>query len=563
MGKKLDELGLREEAAGGAGVGDGPVPEQGAWFNSGTGGGRRSEGASDMPRTSVVLQGRPPIDLMAALKESLAKKRPVSPAEAEAAVGPVLEAAGYRKVGMVHDSVLYEEPKPIQPIQPMPPERTLVEEMGLPPLPPSTADPQITFLDEVADADEAVKALDLDPFPPGTFSWVSGPAGTGKTFLLRHRPYNEELVATTGIAAINLSGSTVNSLLGYFDTNSLRDAFIAGYPQAKIRGLYERGVRRINLDEVSMLGGDQLELLCDVFDDANEQLQQKGKQPMGLTLCGDFAQLPPVKAPFAFEAKCWGRFAENALRLEKIRRQADQTFIEALQHVRRGEGKKAVEFFAPRMVQSVDQDYVGSTIKAKNDEVDRYNLIKLRECKGQEFVYTNKREGKQRSEWKHIPDSLTIKEGAMVMVLSNLRRRYGYDYVNGDLATVIGPGETVDPEGELISGCKVRLHRTGGGEVVVAQIKRELKEGSGKDEKVVGWVEYMPLRLAYATTCHKSQGLSLDEVQIDIRNHFFGSPGMLYVALSRARTAEGIRLVGNPQLFVERCTTNKKILPWV
>jgi len=82
-------------------------------------------------------------------------------------------------------------------------------------------------------------------------------------------------------------------------------------------------------------------------------------------------------------------------------------------------------------------------------------------------------------------------------------------------------------------------------------------------QHVLGQVEYYPLRLAYASTIHKSQGLSLDRIQFDFRNHFAGSPAMCYVAISRCRTLEGLRLVGQPEVFAKKCKCDPKVARWL
>jgi len=94
---------------------------------------------------------------------------------------------------------------------------------------------------------------------------------------------------------------------------------------------------------------------------------------------------------------------------------------------------------------------------------------------------------------------------------------------------------------------------------------REKREGDKIDGKweIVGAITYLPLRIAYASTVHKSQGLSLDKVQVNIRDPFFKSPGMLYVALSRARTAAGLRLVGSPRALIERCASDPRLRSWL
>ena len=158
------------------------------------------------------------------------------------------------------------------------------------------------------------------------------------------------------------------------------------------------------------------------------------------------------------------------------------------------------------------------------------------------------------------------------MVLANRREERRLLYVNGDLGTLDGISE----DG---SAAWVRLQRTGE-DVAVEWVTRQVKvpidatrraelRREGKTERIdgkweiVGEITYMPLRVAYASTVHKSQGLSLDRVQVNIRDAFFKSPGMLYVALSRARTAEGLRLVGSPQAIIDRCSTDGRLRGWL
>ena len=299
-------------------------------------------------------------------------------------------------------------------------------------------------------------------------------------------------------------------------------------------------------------------------------------------------QLSPVKAPFAFESPVWKRFAANTVTLLEVRRQADAAFIAALRAARRGEVAETVAFFRDRLVEQTDDRYQGPTLFAKNDSVARYNWLRLEQLDTPEIVYTNRREGKQRSEWGSeskptnqwgVPPILRIKEGALVMVLANKRevtfmgRPGAFQYVNGDLAEVIGkPSETT---------CRAKLLRTGA-EVEIEYVRREVTQPAdaarrkelralrqddkltedGKHE-ILGWIEYMPLRLAYGSTVHKTQGLSLDAVQINLADHFFTAGGMLYVSLSRARTAEGLRIVGTESLLATRCNADPRVKDWL
>jgi ATP-dependent DNA helicase PIF1 len=433
----------------------------------------------------------------------------------------------------------------------------------------------------------------LWPAPVPTFTSLLGAAGSGKTFATK--AWDEEepgliLCATTGIAAINLGGETINSVLGYFDTASLQEAYITGFLTARLGKLWKCGVRRIVLDEVSMLAGDQLTFLVKAIEEVNGRGYVLGKweddadtppPAMGLTLVGDFLQLSPVKATYAFESPEWSRFTEpgHTITLTEIRRQADPEFIQMLRHARAGHGERVAEYFGDRgaIENETDDRYDGPTIVAKNESVDRYNYLRLSAIQGAPLHFVSSRWGKLRSEWgtlekpEHtwgIPKDLTLKVGALVMILANHRdpdtRRLLY--VNGDLGTIVDATTTT---------ALVELQRTG--ELVeVLPVERQVKvpadgarrkalraqgHGDRVDNKweIVGGITYLPLRIAYASTTHKSQGLSLDRVQVNCRDPFFKSPGMLYVALSRARTAEGLRLVGSPKTIIERCTFDARL----
>lgn len=441
-----------------------------------------------------------------------------------------------------------------------------------------------------------IDPVSIWPHPVPTFTVLAGAAGSGKTFLTKAWAEQERgllLCATTGIAAINLGGETINSVLGYFDTGSLQESYINGSLTAKLGKLWKVGVRRIVLDEMSMLAGDQLTYLVKAIEELSGRGYVLGKwtdddesppPAMGLTLVGDFLQLSPVKATYAFESPEWERFAGNVITLTEIRRQADADFIHMLRAARAGRGDVVADYFRSRgaIFQETDDDFQGSTIVAKNESVDRYNGLRMGRLTGREITFGSQRWGKLRSEWGQlekpestwgIPKRLNLKIGALVMILSNYRdelRRL--IYVNGDLGTV----EDITEDG---SAAVVKLQRTGE-EVAVQWVTRTVKipcdsvrraelRKLRQDDKIdgkweiVGAITYMPLRVAYASTVHKSQGLSLDSVQVNIRDHFFKSPGMLYVALSRARTAEGLRLVGSPQAIVDRCSTDRRLGGWL
>lgn len=436
-----------------------------------------------------------------------------------------------------------------------------------------------------------------DPCPP--FTYLAGPAGCGKTFLVKEWAAREKglvLTASTGIASVNLGeGTTINSLLGYFNTASLQESYVNGFLTARLGKLWRAGVRRIILDEVSMVSGDQLTYLVKAIEEVNgkgyvlgkwDEGDEEAPPALGLTLCGDFAQLAPINEPWAWESPEWERFAAHTVTLTEIRRQADPDFINALRLARLGHGHAILPYFADRLSPETDDRFEGPTLLTKNQQVDRYNYIRMSRLPGTDAYFESSREGKQRSEWGNpdkppttwgVPLRLHLKVGALVMVLANkqdegLSGRRSYRYVNGDL------GEFVEAEGRV---AQVRLQRTGQ-VVAVEYVRREVLQPcdaarrkelrvaghseaiseNGKFE-ITGWIEYCPLRVAYATTVWKAQGLSLDRVQVNLRDPFCKTPGLVYVALSRARTAEGLRLVGTAAALVERCVADPRLAAWL
>ena len=203
--------------------------------------------------------------------------------------------------------------------------------------------------------------------------------------------------------------------------------------------------------------------------------------------------------------------------------------------------------------------------------MDRFNGIALDRVEGRPLTVSSRRWGKLRSEWKNIPERLALKIGCYVMILSN--QLPDFDYVNGDCGHLRGY-ENGEMQVELVRNGDVvsipKLVRSvttkdkpagfsgGRGEGYVSYPHRD-----AKGRYIEGQIEYIPLRLASASTVHRSQGLSLDRAQIDFRNSFFGQPGMLYVGLSRVRTLEGLRLVGDRERFVKQCNHDPRVGPWL
>lgn len=429
-----------------------------------------------------------------------------------------------------------------------------------------------------------VDMADLDPinaplYQPDTrpdYEMICGPAGSGKTYMMRELATQHAgwtLAASTGIAAVNLGDAvTINSLLGYFDTASLEDAYTQGWLQARLRKLRASGLRRILLDEVSMVEARQLTVMVRAIDEVNgiDEFMRgdEADTHIRLTLIGDPLQLGPVQGDFFFESEEWGKFAPNVTKLTEIRRQGDPAFIQALRHIREGHGELALETFMPRFESVTDMQFDGPTILARNEPVDRFNRLRHDALTGTKTAFVSKRwhKAKPPAEWKNIPEVLVLKEGALVMVLANRRRDVDDSslvYANGDLGIYRGPSGSGDCPHAF-----VELTRTGEVVTVIPVTRRHEKPTGAKGVRkeayeVQGEVTYMPLRLAYASTIHKTQGLTFDRCQINIGDHFFAHPGMLYVGLSRCRSLEGLRIVGNDRLLVQRSTVHPKVGGWL
>ena len=410
-------------------------------------------------------------------------------------------------------------------------------------------------------------------------AFVTGIAGSGKTYLLRERikedPSYGYLCATTGISAINLNTITLNSLLRYFDTDSLQNSYESGYLLKVLKDLAQRK-RNLVVDEASMMSRDQLDILYQAVSDVNEY-RTVGK-PFGIVLTGDFCQLRPINEPFAFEADCWPAFERNTTKLTKNWRQGDGRFLDALNALRRGDGGAGVEILQSLGVEfadSGDANFDGTTIRATNKAVDRFNFLVHRKLKGRMVSVLSTRwgvnpNGKPPSEWRQIPEKLELKIGSYVMILANDTDsgEGEFSFANGDCGHVVD----YDDLDETFEVKLVRNEETVQIGMIERKIvsrdepngfypgKRPFKEGRNW---VYGGISYFPLRLAYAATVHKTQGLSLDRIQVDCREGFFGQPSMAYVALSRARTAEGVRIVGTPQQFAKKVKVSPEVLRWL
>lgn len=438
--------------------------------------------------------------------------------------------------------------------------------------------------------------------------YLYGPAGSGKTYNLRQANLADPdyclMTATTGIAAVNLGLGvrTIHSTLKFGRTDEAVINYIEGTLHRALRDVKKGGYRWLVIDEVSMLHRKVMEHIFRALQEVN--MDQPDESPLGLMLTGDFAQLPPIPeqlmengkpkmkkwgekmipvtepTPWCFESDEWRDHFDGAshqVGLTKIWRQSDPTFLDALKAIRRGVGSVgagALKESGAHYIDRLDLNFDGTTIMSKNDAVDRFNQNALRALPGPTQIAVSERWTAKRNdrneenfpgEWTNIPRDFTLKVDALVMILNNDTECWSY--VNGDTGHI---REIKNGADGTVSSVVVELIRTGS-RVEIGKVTRKIEQRSEpeKEEKerdsrvrrekvynrqmwILGECTYLPVRLAYATTVHKSQGLTLDKVQIDPSDWMFSKPGMCYVAVSRCRTPNGLYIVGGVNEFAKK-----------
>lgn len=414
------------------------------------------------------------------------------------------------------------------------------------------------------------------------FVYVCGCAGSGKTTLINEKNNREpdyiELGATTGIAAINCNTKTIHSILKFFNYETLLNAYKDGLLQWNLRKIRERK-RVLGIEEVSMLSAKILDLLYDTILEINNDPNPK---KLGLHLVGDLCQLPVISRKedpqdMVFKANCWPIFEQNTIKLTKIWRQTNLEFVEAINLIRSGqgvEGFKKLESCGVEFADKLDSNFDGTTLSSKNEQVNTFNTKRLAELPGEMIRVLPKRRGEILSEWKPekglIPVEMRFKKDCLVMILSNDTEEWRY--VNGDLGHIVNYDSKNDK-------FVIKLIRND--EVVyIGRIVRKNLIDKDPEQKhfknnftpypdqitkqwVIGDLNYHPIRVAYASTIHKAQGLTLDKVQVDTMDNFFNMPGMSYVALSRSRTPEGLRIIGRPEEIGRRIRFNEELRRFV
>jgi nucleoside-triphosphatase THEP1 len=401
--------------------------------------------------------------------------------------------------------------------------------------------------------------------------FLTGKAGTGKTTFLKHiikHTYKNAIIAApTGIAAINAGGVTIHSLFqlpfgAFIPTRDAKTDFNENVkintPATLFKGFQINASKRkllqelelLIIDEVSMLRAD----LLDAIDTVLKSIRKKNHLPFGgvqVLFIGDMLQLPPVvkddewrflrsyyKTAFFFDAQVLQQNKPLYIELDKIYRQADDTFIEILNNLRTNHvTKQNIEilnsYYKPDFKPNLNDNYIHLT--THNNKADSLNKESLKSLEGKSYFFKAAVTGEFNEYAYPVEENLELKKGAQIMFIKNdtTGAQRFFNGKIGTVSTITASDIEVTFPGQQQS-IKIETHEWENIKYTFNEVSNEI------EEKVTGTYKQYPVKLAWAITVHKSQGLTFTKAIIDIGNAF--APGQVYVALSRLTSLDGLVL---------------------